>query len=119
MTWKNFTREEFACSHCGENLILDSTIDFAQSIRTEVGFPLPVTSGYRCKDHPIEKRKAAPGTHNRGIAVDFAVSGRDGKVVAQAILARAVGGVGINMKGGGRFVHFDIDPSRLDRFWTY
>jgi len=62
MMWKNFTREEFACKHCGANEIQDITIDMAQEVRDKVGFALPISSGYRCPDHPIEKRKAKPGT---------------------------------------------------------
>ena len=122
MTWKNFTREEFACScGCGTNEILDKTIDFAQSLRAELGFPLAVTSGYRCKGHPSEKKKSKPGSHNRGMAVDFGVSGGKAKLLARAILSRSLGGVGINQKGpqNARFIHGDIDANRLDRFWTY
>ena len=122
MTWKNFTREEFACEcSCGTNEILDKTIDFAQSLRTELGFPLVVTSGYRCKDHPSEKKKSKPGSHNRGMAVDFGVSGGKAKLLVRAILSRNLGGVGINQKGPqhARFIHGDIDANRLGRFWTY
>ncbi len=120
MTWENFTRDEFACTHCGANEIQDETIDTAQRLRTVVGFPLPVTSGYRCPDHPIEKRKARPGTHAQGLAVDFGVRGKNARVLLAAImLENAVQGIGINQKGSWRFIHIDIVPDRNELLWTY
>lgn len=119
MTWDNFTREEFACSHCGKNEIQDKAIDFAQELRDECGFPLIVTSGYRCPDHPAERSKMKPGTHSRGVAVDFGVSGGKARILAQIALRKSRGGVGINQKGSGRFVHVDVDPKRTNLFWTY
>ena len=62
MTWENFTREEFTCKcGCGANEIKDELIDVLQEIRTEVGVPFPVSSGYRCPNHPVEAKKKAPG----------------------------------------------------------
>ena len=55
MSWENFTLEEFACKHCGENKIEHELIDKLQLLRSDVGFPFKITSGYRCADHPVEK----------------------------------------------------------------
>ena len=118
-TWKNFDIDEFACSHCGKNEIDPKVIDLAQKIRDQFGKPMAVTSGYRCPDHPAEKSKMQPGTHARGIAVDVAVSHKDARELTRIILDLDVGGVGINQKGSGRFVHFDLDPTRRQLFWTY
>lgn len=120
MSWPNFTREEFACQcGCGTNEIKDELIDFAQVLRDSVGHSLRVSSGYRCPKHPIEAAKATPGTHSRGIAADFAVRGMEARVLAKYALSHYKGGVGVNMKGVGRFVHVDVDPARADLFWTY
>lgn len=120
MSWKNFTRDEFACKcGCGTNEIKDSTIDYAQELRDECGFALPVTSGYRCPKHPIEARKTNPGTHARGVAVDFGVSGGKARILTQIALRKSKGGVGVNQKGTGRFIHVDKDPTRTGLFWTY
>ncbi|MBV1929056.1 MAG: DUF882 domain-containing protein [Gammaproteobacteria bacterium] len=120
MTWKNFTRDEFACQcGCGTNEIKDELIDFAQELRNTLGFPLVVPSGYRCPNHPIEAKKATPGTHARGIAADFGVSGGKARLVTIAALGASVGGVGVNQKGSGRFVHVDVDSTRVGLFWTY
>jgi hypothetical protein len=68
MSWENFSIEEFACKHCGENKIEHELIDKLQLLRSDVGFPFKITSGYRCADHPIEKVKSEPGTHALGLA---------------------------------------------------
>ncbi len=119
VTWKNFTREEFACSHCGKNEIKDELIDFAQELRDRCGFPLIVTSGYRCPDHPVERQKMRPGTHSKGVAVDFALSHGQARILTKFALSASKGGVGVNQKGGGRFIHVDVDPERPGLFWTY
>jgi hypothetical protein len=51
MSWENFSIEEFACKHCGENKIEHELIDKLQLLRSDVGFPFKITSGYRCADH--------------------------------------------------------------------
>lgn len=113
MTWENFTREEFACTcGCGTNEIRDETIDVAQDIRTECGFPLPVTSGYRCPEHPAERnKKTATGTHPEGTATDFGVSHKQAVEVHKALAKHPrVTGIGINQRGKvkKRFIHYDI-----------
>ena len=74
MSWKNFTLEEFACKHTGENKIEHELIDKLQALRTECGFPFKITSGYRSADHPVERKKSKPGTHALGLAADIGVS---------------------------------------------
>ena len=68
----NFTEEEMACRHCGEFGVTAGLMEALQDLRNLTG-PLVVSSGYRCKDHPVEIVKKAPGTgsHCRGLAVDI------------------------------------------------
>jgi len=122
MTWANFTREEFACQcGCGTNDIKDDIINLAQELRDACGFPLAVTSGYRCAKHPIEARKASVGSHGKGLAADFGVTGREAKILLREALKRSAGGVGVNQKGdhSGRFIHIDVGRSRSGLLWTY
>lgn len=124
MTWENFTREEFACTHCGANEIQDSTIAICQDVRTECGFPLPVTSGYRCPEHPAERKKKATGTHTEGTATDFGVSGWKAKEVVKALSNHPkVTGIGVKQRGKRRFIHFDTADEWLARprphIWSY
>ncbi len=71
-------------------------------IREEVGFPLPVTSGYRCTNHPIEadKRRAGRpvGAHTTGKAVDIGVSGKDAHRLCAVAIINDVPRVGVNQK---------------------
>jgi zinc D-Ala-D-Ala carboxypeptidase len=46
-----------------------------QKLRETYGAPMKVTSGYRCPQHPIEAKKARPGAHASGQAVDIGVQG--------------------------------------------
>ena len=48
---KNFKVAEFACKHCGQNLIDQRVIDMAQTIRDALGVPVRINSGYRCEIH--------------------------------------------------------------------
>ena len=76
-SWKNFSLEEFACKHTGENNISHELIDKLQLLRDKVGFPLIINSGYRSKEHPIEAAKEKPGIHAEGLAVDVKVAAAD------------------------------------------
>jgi uncharacterized protein YcbK (DUF882 family) len=123
MTWTNFTLEEFACKHCGENNIEPELIDKLQLLRTELGFPFRITSGYRCAEHPIEKNKTAPGTHALGLAADIALSGQQALQVISKATDYGFTGIGINQKGNGRFIHLDISKDSQGRprphVWSY
>ena len=55
---KYFTEKELACQHCGEEGIDHEFMGVIEELREELGFPFVVTSGYRCAEHPIEKRKS-------------------------------------------------------------
>ena len=126
MSWDNFTYEEFACKHCGENEMKTMAIDDVQTLRTRCGFPFIITSGYRCKDHPIEKSKNTPGPHNTGLALDIAVSGQHALLVVATAIEEAIWtGFGINQKGNidDRFIHLDQCEEGPNRsrpwIWTY
>jgi zinc D-Ala-D-Ala carboxypeptidase len=125
MTWRNFSRQEFACKcGCGTNGIQDRFIDVAQELRDEVGFALVCSSGYRCADHPIESRKASPGEHSEGTCADFLVSHQSAVALLKAAAAHpAVTGIGVNQKGDGRFLHIGIGEPKPSRprphLWSY
>ncbi len=104
---KNFHIDEFRCQHCGKDGI---DMDFARTIdklRDDVGFPLIISSGYRCAEHPIEARKEKPGAHTTGRAVDLAVTGEQALIVLKAALNMGFQRVGVQQKGSGRFIHLD------------
>jgi zinc D-Ala-D-Ala carboxypeptidase len=123
MSWENFSLEEFACKHCGENKIEHELIDKLQLLRSDVGFPFKITSGYRCADHPIEKVKSEPGTHALGLAADILLRGEQALEVISKATDYGFTGIGINQKGNARFIHLDISKDSQGRprphVWSY
>lgn len=117
-----FSDDELKCTHCG-GLVFDE--DFRRTldhIRRDMGCPLPVSSGYRCPDHPIEVVKDSPGAHCSGKAVDIQVSGEKALLLLEVALSHDIQRIGIHQKGdhSQRFIHLDVDtdlPSPA--IWTY
>ena len=97
-----------------------------QPMRTILGFPFSVTSGYRCRFHPAEIKKANPGPHQVG-AIDLGVT----HTYADALLEKSyefksyITGRGVNQRGDvdTRFMHFDGLPASPWRprphLWSY
>ena len=117
---KYFKREEFLCQHCQAEGIQDSFVETLDAIREECDFPFVVNSGYRCADHPIELKKDKPGAHQGGYAADISVRGERALKLIEVAIELGVKRLGINQKGGGRFIHIDTDPTRVSpAIWSY
>jgi zinc D-Ala-D-Ala carboxypeptidase len=115
MTWKYFTRDEFACKETGENRIQPSFIDRLDALREACGFAFQITSGYRSPRHSIEAAKDRPGTHAQGIAADIAVSnGIQRRRIVEKALEQGFKGIGVAKE----FVHVD-DRQGTAVMWTY
>ena len=70
----HFSTDEFRCKHCGEIIpISPDLLDYLESIREFSGFPIIITSGYRCPDHNAAVGGAPGSAHLTGEAADFAV----------------------------------------------
>lgn len=102
----NFSRAEFRCDDCGRLDLLDQgLIAVLQRIRTAVGRPLVINSGYRCC-----ARNAAVGgirfsQHLFGRAADFSQG------YCRPDLALRSGAVGVGVRNGW-VVHIDVEPGR-------
>jgi zinc D-Ala-D-Ala carboxypeptidase len=122
--YPNFSESEFRC-RCGcETIKLDATLlEVLQSVRSQYGKPMKITSGYRCEKHPIEARKVKPGAHNSGAAADVQCSGREAYELLKLFCADdRVTGIGVNQKGRHhqRFLHVDvITNSPRPNLWSY
>ena len=120
-----FSEDELRCKcGCGEYFFDDKVLDLLNSIRRDCGFPLPVTSGYRCPNHPIEAAKDADGrpigAHCTGKAVDIGVERGRAHRLIQSALEHGCPRIGVNQKGGGRFIHLDWDYTRPHpTVWSY
>ena len=121
--WKNFKLDEFKCKHCGKNEINHKLVDKLQLLRDDLGFPLVISSGYRCPEHPIEAAKKAPGAHASGRAIDIACKGDKAHRLLEAALRMGLSGIGVNQKGDYRFIHLDDLENEEGRprpwVWSY
>ena len=125
---KHFTPSELSCKGqgcCGgKNLVADDFVDKLDTLRDLCGFPLPVTSGYRCPDHNEKVSSTGrTGPHTTGRAVDLGVRGEQALTVVRIALALNFTGIGINQKGAARFVHLDDLPNAPNQprptMWSY
>ena len=121
--YPNLTAKEFRCKcGCGSDGMDKLFLDTIQSIRTQFG-PMEISSGYRCENHPAEKRKREPGAHNAGVACDVSVYGESAwRLLRVAANFPEVRGVGVSQKGDleKRFIHLDsaTDGTR-PWIWSY
>ena len=102
--FKYFKIEDFNCQETGEN---DMSVDFIHALdqlREACKFPFIITSGYRSKDHSVEKRKAKAGTHAQGIAADIRVSGGAQRMA----IVKHASAMGMSVGVAKTFVHVDI-----------
>ncbi len=105
--YKYFSMDELKCQHCGEQGMDETFMTKIEALRFQLGFPFTVTSAYRCKNHPIEARKSSPGAHESGRAIDIGVSGEQAYRLLEAAFSVGITGIGVNQKGGSRFIHLD------------
>lgn len=117
--YSNFTADEMRC-HCGcRRADMDPAfMAVLQRIRRALGLPMPVTSGFRCKDY--DKRIGGADVHPTGQAADIAISGEN----VYHLLSAAITMRGIGLKQHGpharRFMHLDMtDGPMRPRIWTY
>jgi uncharacterized protein YcbK (DUF882 family) len=123
MSWKHFKHHEFSCKHCGENKMEDSFVDKLDALREECGFPLRLTSAYRCPEHNMRVSTTGPdGPHTTGRAVDIAVRGPQAYRVVALAAKHGFTGIGVHQKGAVRFIHLDdLFPPLHPRpnVWSY
>jgi zinc D-Ala-D-Ala carboxypeptidase len=126
--WPNFSFNEVKCTHCGACDIDEQMMDSLQGLRQALGFPLTMTSVYRCPRHPNEVSKERPGTHTMGKACDIACSHTEAFLILSRADAHGFTGIGISQKGdpSKRFIHLDIaNEADLDQraprptVWSY
>jgi uncharacterized protein YcbK (DUF882 family) len=119
---KDFKVSEFACpcDHCEETLIDDELVLRLQELREALGFPLKITSGYRCEHHQEELREMGFETavgksqHELGRAADVKTGHHLGIEIEEA--ARSVGFKAVGV--GKAWAHVDLRDDR-DRRWKY
>tara|TARA_R110002096_G_scaffold342990_1_gene536039 strand:- start:39 stop:386 length:348 start_codon:yes stop_codon:yes gene_type:complete len=112
--FKYFKTEDFACRETGENEISKDFIHALDQLREACKFPFIITSGYRSKEHSVEKRKQNPGTHAQGIAADIKVSGGAQRLA----IVKHASAMGMSVGVAKTFVHVDIRKTPA-MCWSY
>lgn len=122
--WTYFTVEELTCRcGCGQMKMDGEFMLKLVALRDLIGFPLPITSAYRCPKHNLAVAETgAAGPHTTGMAVDIAVSRERATALVRAALGMDFRGIGLKQHGpeSGRFVHLDTVQTRpVQILWTY
>ncbi len=122
--WPNFTPKELACRSCKAVLVVPSFLDMMQSIRTKMGVPFNVTSGYRSPEHnaAVSGTKKTEGPHVSGQAMDIAINYGSARSLLNMAFAAGFMGIGIRQHGhpNGRYIHLDMWHQRESEVvWTY
>jgi zinc D-Ala-D-Ala carboxypeptidase len=120
--WTYFTVEELTCRcGCGQMLMDHEFMLKLVALRDLIGFPMPITSAYRCPAHNARVSSTGDdGPHTTGKAVDIAASYQNAQQIVTQALWMGFLGVGIKQHGpvSGRMVHLDMVPGPK-RLWTY
>ena len=113
----HFSREEIECRcGCGQAFM---NVDFMlrlEAFRRFLGFPLPMTSGYRCPDWNEKIGGVELSKHPLGVAADIECTNTWKRArIIESAYAWGFYGLGI----GQRMIHLDIRPEKDRRVWTY
>lgn len=96
-----------------------------QTLRDTHERPIFISSGYRCKDHPVESIKDKPGEHTYGLAVDIICNGQEALKLLRYVQYMGINRIGLHQKGraSSRFIHIGLGNRFDARFpaaiWTY
>lgn len=123
--YKNFTRDEFACTHCKKCEVTIELVDLLQVMRDEYRKPIFISSGYRCPAHPVEQVKDEPGEHTNGMAVDIVCYTQGALTLLDIALSLGVRRIGLHQKGraSNRYMHIGVGDKLTNIYpksiWTY
>lgn len=123
--YPNFKAAKFNCQcpkcakQTGAENMCGDLLTALQRIRTQLDKPMIVTSGYRCREHPLEKKKIAAGrkrgSHTYGTAVDIACNGEKAfEIMRLAVNSGVFHRIGVKQKGAikSRFLHLQVRGGR-------
>ena len=121
MWTKELSKAEFDCSHTGRNEMKPEFIEALQRVREKCGFAFNITSGYRDPSHPEEAKKAEPGYHSQGIAVDLACWSDQAYFILKYAFEEGFTGIGVSQESEqARFIHLDMRPAPASpRVYSY
>lgn len=116
-----FTLKELSCPCCGENKFNHGTLAKFNHMRVHLGFPMHMTSGYRCPAY--NEKRGFTQTHATGQAGDIACTHKQAAQINKFYHLFGFTGIGINQRGDGRFIHLDdldeIAGRPRPHIWSY
>ncbi len=119
--YPNFTEDEMRCRcGCGKADMDPTFMAALQWVRDGLGWPLPITSGFRCSDYDTAIDGA--GVHPSGKAADVAAAGERVYHLLHTAIGAKMTGIGLKQHGphAKRFIHLDQTVGDLrPRIWTY
>jgi len=114
-----FKREEFVCKcGCGLEIMRPSFIEFLDEMRAKMGFPIVITSGFRCKKNNKKHGGKPTSSHLFGDAADIRClhSLTRAKIIKFAFDNSERIRIGI----ANTFLHIDQSPELPEpRIWIY
>lgn len=116
-----FTEEELSCPCCNVYSFNKETLAKLNHIRDSLGFPFIINSGYRCPSY--NEKRGFTQTHATGQAVDISATHERAFQIMSMAAQFEFTGIGINQKGGNRFIHLDDLTKSYGRprphVWSY
>ena len=108
----HFNTREFACPCCGEWVTSSRLVQALEDLRQKLGYPIIITSGYRCERHNVEVNGERHSQHLLGLAVDVQTEYHEPcAIAAYAREIPAFKGIGIYEY----HVHLDVrDGARVE-----
>ncbi len=120
-----FKPSEFQC-HCGcGGTLQDEIISRLVNIREEAGFPIIITSAYRCPAYNAKVSSSGfTGPHTTGRAVDIKTTGEQGLLLLKLALKHSAVGIGVSLNTkSSKFLHVDwcVTSEKIVRpqLWSY
>jgi uncharacterized protein YcbK (DUF882 family) len=93
------------------------------ALRAYLNFPFVLSSAFRCPEHnSAVSSTGSVGPHTTGRAVDIVVRGEQAYEVLANAARFGFTGIGVNQKGGSRFIHLDdLESPEYPRpgVWSY
>ena len=120
---EHFSDHELMC-HCGcGGQPQPMLVETLENLRALCGFPLRLSSAYRCPKHNEAVSKSGrAGPHTSGLAVDILIAGSQSYELIKNALILGARGIGINQKGimDNRYIHLDwIAGPYRPNVWSY
>ena len=93
-------------------------VSLLQKFRDDVGFPIKISSGYRCPTWNKSVGGHPNSSHMEGLAIDIACRGEKALKIVEAGIRLGFVGVRI-IQRKEKFVHLDLKRTPTRIIWSY